>query len=45
MAFTDRVSFGRSANIYGNSLVPDWLSAEHSTGVSNLTLYPKFWKL
>lgn len=35
MAVVDCGTLGLSNNIYGDSAVPDWLSSEHSTGVSN----------
>jgi hypothetical protein len=35
----DLMPFGLSSDRHGDSLAPDWLSAEHETGVSNLTFY------
>lgn len=41
MAFVDRAYSGLSNNIHGGFEVPDWLSAEHSTGVSKILFYCK----
>jgi hypothetical protein len=39
MATVDYMSFGRTIDMHGDSLAPEWLSAEHETGVSNVTFY------
>jgi hypothetical protein len=41
MALVDCAYSGPSSNIHGDFPVPDWLSAEHSTGVSKLMFYYK----
>jgi hypothetical protein len=47
MALLDLECFGLSTDIHGDSLAPDWLSAEHETGVSNVTfcnnVFVKHW--
>jgi hypothetical protein len=39
MALVNPKCFGLLADIHRDSMAPDWLSTEHETGVSNLTLY------
>jgi hypothetical protein len=41
MASVDCVYSGLSNTIHGDFAVPDWLSAEQSTGVSKLMFYYK----
>jgi hypothetical protein len=39
MAIVQSERFGFVADMHRDSMAPDWLSAQHETGVSNLKLY------